>query len=743
MILIESQEYSFRRKLLKKREKQIMSYLEEMNLQLENQNFPGFLHLWEEFKSSSEISAIETIQILESVKSSEYKELFGRYVDEALTFLDKLDQPELKVDLLRLILDLQTSQSEALALACLEHLTEAYSEDPLFKEKIRLIGLRSREQFQGALRNFELLTHMDKGKFIFHTGGWGAGEIMDISLIREQLSIEFENIVNTRELSFQNAFKNLIPLSSEHFLARRYGDPDLLEADAKKDPAGVLKLLISDVGPLNAQEIKEEMYELVIPAQDWMKWWQSARSKAKKDPKIQVPKNTKGLFVLLDKEVSYTDDFKKLLEADQEVEYFLAESYEFIKQHPEVLKDSDNKSLFRDKLLSSLNGLDDGQELIKVEIYLFLEEFFQDHLDQALIKIIQNTGDIAFFIKSISMTSLKKKLLMFVRKHREDWESIFSDLFFGVSHHFLREYILKELMKSKNPSLLKETVQRLLDHPVSFPECFIWYFQKIQNKDDLPFSDKAGKDLFFEALFILLYHIESNPELQDLTKKVHSLIVNKHFQLYRDNIADTTIEYAREILLLVTKCQIFSNHDFKLFLSLTKVVHPNLEDGSDGLDTEEEQYIWTTQEGYQKVQERIHTIATVETIDNAKEIEVARAYGDLRENAEYKSAQERRARLQGEMKLLSTQLNQARILSPEDIDVKQVSVGTIVSLVNEKGQKLLYTILGPWDADPDKGILSFQSQLAKSMMGQKVDDSFSFKTNTYTVKGIESYLGDS
>ncbi len=95
------------------------------------------------------------------------------------------------------------------------------------------------------------------------------------------------------------------------------------------------------------------------------------------------------------------------------------------------------------------------------------------------------------------------------------------------------------------------------------------------------------------------------------------------------------------------------------------------------------------------------------------------------------------------MKLLSTQLKPSKDPFSEDIDVKQVSVGTIVSLINESGQKLLYTILGPWDADPDKGILSFQSQLAKSMIGQKVDDSFSFKTKTYTVKGIESYLGDS
>lgn len=728
-------------KVTKKKRYHRMAYLEEMDLQLENQNFPGFLHLWEEYKSSNQISAPEAIGILEVVKKSEYRDSFGRYAEEALDFLDKLDEPELSIDLLRLILDLQTTDSEPLAEAALDYLIKNYKDDPLFKEKIRLIGLRSKEDFSGAIRNFELLTHMEKGKFIFHTGGWGAGEIMDISLIREQLSIEFENVLGVRELSFDNAFKNLYPLSDTHFLSKRYGDPDALEEEAKQNPTDVLKQLLADLGrPLNAQEIKQEMFELVIPAKDWMKWWQLARAKAKKDPKILVPKNLKQPFILLDKEISYSNEFKNLVEQHLDVEPFLEQTYEFLKQHSEVLKDPEIKELYRDKLLKHLNGLNEGQELAKIEIYLFLEEFFQDQLDQALTKVIEEASDVEFFVRSIRFSSLKKKLLMSIRAHRKDWEPVFSNLFLTVPHHFLRDYILKELLKAKNSTIANDTIQKLLDHPTRFPDCFIWFFQKIQNKSDLPYGDKAGRDLFFEALFILLFHIENDPELTDLTKKVHSLIISKHFQLYRDNIAGTTIEFAREILLLVTKCQIFTNHDFKIFVSLTKVAHPNLETNEGEVDEEEEQYIWTTQEGYHKVQERIHQIATVETIENAKEIEVARSYGDLRENAEFKFAQERRARLQSEMKLLSTQLSQARILSPEDIDEKSIGVGAIVSLINEKGKQQLYTILGPWDADPDKGILSFQSQLAMSMMGYKVNDSFSFKNDKYTVQEIKSYL---
>lgn len=718
-----------------------MSYLEEMKFRLENENFPEFLQLWEEYRSSSDISVEEVVGILESVKNSEYSELFGPYAEEALSFLDKLDQPEKKGEVLRLILDLQTTQSAELATETLNYLTQKYENVPLFKEKLRLVGLRTQENFQGAIRNFELLNHMEKGKFIFHTGGWGAGEIIDISLIREQLSIEFDAIMATRELSFENAFKTLVPLQNNHFLARRFGNPDALEEEAKKDPLGVLKLLLKDLGPLNAQEIKEEMLELVIPENEWAKWWQSVRTKAKKDSKIKVPGNSKTPFILLEKEISYDDEFKKLLKKEWEPKSFLNACYSFVKQHPEVLKNDENKQLYRDTLMHLLTE-SEGQDLLRTEVYLFLEEFFGEKVEAALSKIIEQSQDLPYLIQSIEVNSLRKAFLKTVKKTVKSWKELFADLFFIIQHHFIREYILKELIKEQDDALINRIFQKLLESPQMYPECFVWYFQKLQGSDELPFSDIDGKNAFFEDLFILLHHIEHDSEYSELTKKIHQLIVGKHYKLYRENIANTSLELAREILLLITKCHLFSVHDFKVFVSLTKVVHPQIEEASDkATDEESESVIWTTSEGYKKVQDRIHQIATVETVDNAKEIEIARSYGDLRENSEYKFAQERRARLQAEMKLLSSQINQARIISPEDIDESKVGIGTIVSLVNQSGKPTIYTILGPWDADPDKNILSFQSQLAKAMLGHQVNESFKFKNDQYTIQEIKSFLG--
>ncbi len=715
-----------------------MGYLEEMNLRLENQNFPAFLQLWEEYKTNQEFSGEELAAVLRSVRESEFHSLFGPYAEDVLSFLEKCEPESMRGEILKSVLDLQTTNTEGLANAALEYLESHYAKDPLFKEKIRLVGLRNREHFEGAIRNFELLTHMVKGNFVYHFGGWGAGEVMDVSLIREQVSVEFENVLEVREVSFANAFHTLAALEKDHFLARRFGDPDALEREAKSDPVKIVKLLLKDLGPKTAGEIRDELYELVIPEGDWTKWWQLARAKCKRDPKIKSPKTLREPFILLEREVSREKVFASFLESHREDDDFPEKGYRHVKQYPEVLKDQELKDLFRELLLKRLQELSEDESVKRLEIFLILEDLFHDRPDQASTNIIVQAENLPFLVEEMRVTAMRKRLLTLIREHREDWGELFAELFLSVSHHFLRDYLLKELMKSKSESEVRAVLRKLLDHPFMYPECFVWYFQKIQTDEDLYFSDPDGKRLFFEALFILLYHLEGQPKGSDLCKKIHSMIVTKNFELFRKNIAGSDIDYIREVLLLITKCRLFNGHDYKLFLSLAKVVHPSLKDQAEEGEPED-LVIWTSQEGYQKLQERIRHIATVETVENAKEIETARAYGDLRENSEYKFAQEKRARLQAEMKLLSSQLGKSRIISPDDIDIEKVGIGTVVTLRNEAGRISRYTVLGPWDADPDKNILSFQSLFAKAMNGLKKGETFSFRDEVYTIEEIGSF----
>lgn len=722
-----------------------MGYLQEFQTRFMDEDSAGALQLWEEYCASDHADAVELQEILKAIKASSFPRLFGPYVENALPLWELVEDSEKAYEVIWLIVDLQTTNNPSLAKIIYNLLEARYGGQPYFNEKIRLVGLRSQENFQGAISNYELLSHLDKGKYVYHTAGWGTGEIIDISLTREELALEFELVLGKRDLTFENAFKNLVALGDDHFLARRFGKPDDLEKEARKNPIQVVRMLLKDLGPKTAAEIKEELFELVIPATDWTKWWQSARAKIKKDTMIASPGGIKESFVLLQNEVSHEERFQKILEGKTEVSDSVQAIYQFTRDFPETLKNAEFKDSIREKLIGFLrqDGLSKSQ---KLQLYVFLDNLFgikeEDNIP-LFSDFIKDLEDVEKTINDVEIIAFKKRALVAIRDIRKDWVEIFLATLFSIQQSVLRDYILRELNCGETQSLLEKRIFHLVESPTLYPEAFVWYFQKVVGGGAavLPSSDKKGQCRLFESFLILYHYLEQDPQYRDLVKKMYIILSKGRYACVRSILNESSIEYVKEILLLVTKCQTFSNHDIKILHSLAEVVHPSLAKKK-ALQEEDDQsnVIWTTPEGYSKIKKRIHQIGTVETVENAKEIEAARALGDLRENSEYKFALEKRSRLQAELKLLSDQLNRARILTEDDVQTTEAGIGSVVKMESSKGEIFSYTILGPWEADPEKKVLSFQSKLAQSMAGCKEGGNFSFQGEEYTIREIKSYL---
>ncbi len=718
-----------------------MSYLKEFQTQIANHNLTSILKLWEEYCCGDELDCEELIQILKALKYSDMAENFGRHVDRILPLWKTVGETPAAYEILSLIIDLQTANNEMFADLAYNALHQKFATDPLFNERIRLVGLRSKEKFQGAIGNYEILAHMKKGNYVFHIGGWGVGEIIDVSQLREQVSIEFDYVPGRKDLSFSNAFKTLLPIPKDHFLAMRFGTPDVLEQKAKENPAEVIRILLRDLGPKTASEIKDELCELVIPTNEWQKWWQSARAKVKKDTMIESPEDIKDPFVLRRQEMRHEDKLQKALEGKLDPNTLIQTVYSFFKDFSDTLKDSTFKALLQDKLKEALSyqDLSDAQEL---QIHFFLEDLSNESEYEPIAELIRRFKDLEGIIKNIEILAFKKRLLTEIRKHKSDWQEFFLNIFFHMDQGTLRDYILNELLAAGLKTQVKAKLEGLLAHPGQNPEAFIWYFQKVMSQDSLPFADQAGKIRFFEGFLVLLSKVEGNPDQRDLVKKIHGILSAGRYAIVRQIMQNASIQEVQEFLLLATKCHSLSDHDIKILHSLGEVVHPSLAklQKNKSKDSSEEEVIWTTKEGFQKLQDRIQQIGTVDTVENAKEIEVARSHGDLRENAEFKSALEKRDRLQGELKFLSDQLNKCRVLTKEDVPSDEVGVGSIVECKNQKGQKITYTLLGPWDADTEKNILSFQSKLAQTMKGKSVGEKFQFQSEEYTIVSIKSFL---
>jgi transcription elongation factor GreA-like protein/transcription elongation GreA/GreB family factor len=714
-----------------------MEYFKQFKTHIANNDLPSIVSLWEEYCLSDEIDPEESMAILNAVRDTPLANSFGLYVDQLFPLWELLPDNEMKHDLFRLLIDCQTSNSPAIAERVSLYLQSLFGSDPEFASKMRLVGLREKEQFQGAVSNFELLNHLHKNNFVFHKGGWGVGEIMDVSFIREEISLEFEYVAGLKDISFKNGFNTLIPLKKDHFLSRRFGSPDLLEKELKQDPIAGLKLLLKDLGPKTAAEIKDELCELVIPEEDWAKWWQNARAKLKKDTMIEPARTLSDSFSLRKSEVSHHDQLKKILDTKPSVSNLIEIVYSFVRDFPAALKKIEAKSLLVLHLSEILKEEISIAE--RLQIHFILEDLNGGEKNSNVEELIQKVSSFEALIDSIDILAFKKRALIDIAENRKDWQNIFLDLLLANVQNPIRDFLFSELMKKGFASLVSSKLEELLSRPHEKATAFLWYFAKIMERSDIPFSDQNGKDKFLETFFVLMYILEQKRDQKEMLKKMHNFLTAGRFATVRSIFQGSSIEVVREILLLSSKCHSLEEHDVKILHSLAEVSHPDLSliPEADLSDTD---VIWTTEEGLLKVKEKLHHIGTVETVINAKEIEVARAHGDLRENSEFKFALEKRGQLQAEIKQLSEMLNRMRTITEQDIDLSAVSVGTVVTLQNKSGEKITYTLLGPWDVDPDKNILSSQSKVAQTLMGAKLGESKKLQNDVWTVKEIKSYL---
>lgn len=717
-----------------------MSYLEEFQNQINNRDFHKFFQLWEEYCTSDHVDASEFITLLDMIKRSEFSKLFGQFAETALPLWKTLLDADASYEVLKRIIDVQTVNTPLLAETTFQILKQRFGSDPTFNEKIRQVGLRTNKSFEGAISKYELLSHMQKGKFVFHAGGWGTGEIMDVSSLREQVSIEFENVTGIKHFTFENAFKALVPLDDSHFLSRRFANPDKLEEEARKDGSAIVKLLIQDLGPKTAGEIKDELCDVVIPEKDWAKWWQSVRTKLKKDTKVESPSSPSTPFRLRKNEISHEEHLERTMQDQSGLSEIIQASYAFVRDMPHMFRKPEIKDSIKQKLLDILSH-EDLNLVQEIQVYLFLEESFGHQIEgKSLKELFQQIQNVSGTIDNIEILAFKKRALTMIKKHRSDWKELFASMLLTIQPGMLKDYLFTELNKTEGQDLVLNVLEDLADNPEKNPEVFFWYFQKITKKSpgNIPFTDKEGLCRFFESFLILLNKIEGDAQYKDLVKKMYNYICAKRFEVTRHLLEGTSMDFIKEFLLLVAKCHTFTDHDKKIMISLAQVVHPSLAPTKKRSPHQDPNILWTTQVGYVKTQERLKHIATVDMVENAREVEAARALGDLRENSEYKFAVERRSRLQREMKDLSKQFNKARILTPEDIYPNEVSVGSIVDLEDTQGNKISYTILGPWEANPDDNIISYQSQLAQTMTGNQIGDSIKFKGEEYTIVNLKN-----
>jgi transcription elongation factor GreA len=133
--------------------------------------------------------------------------------------------------------------------------------------------------------------------------------------------------------------------------------------------------------------------------------------------------------------------------------------------------------------------------------------------------------------------------------------------------------------------------------------------------------------------------------------------------------------------------------------------------------------IYLTQEGFNKLEEKLEYLITTKRKEVADRIGAAIALGDLSENSEYEDAKNEQAFMEGEIMTIQTTLRKAQIIDNSEIAGDIVVLGAVIHLKDmATDRELKYTIVGSGEADPFAGKISNESPIGVALLGKHIGE---------------------
>ncbi len=143
-----------------------------------------------------------------------------------------------------------------------------------------------------------------------------------------------------------------------------------------------------------------------------------------------------------------------------------------------------------------------------------------------------------------------------------------------------------------------------------------------------------------------------------------------------------------------------------------------------------------TPRGQKKLREELKRLREVERPKNVLDIEIARAHGDLSENAEYSAAKERQSFIEGRLREVESLIALSEVIDPGKLSGSRVVFGATVRLVDtDSGEESVYSIVGDNEGDIKEGRLAISAPLTRALIGREEGDTVTLRTG----KGSREY----
>jgi transcription elongation GreA/GreB family factor len=569
----------------------------------------------------------------------------------------------------------------------------------------------------------EALVQLTSSGFCMHRS-WGFGRIKTVDTVFARFTIDFPNKAgHTMDLTF--AAESLKPIAKEHILVRKASDLEGLRQMAATNHLELVKVVLHSYG---GKATAEQIQQVLVPdiiRDDWKKWWEAAKHELKKDGHFQVPVKKTEPIQYQAKEVSLQERLMTEFRAAKGLKARLTVASEVIRN----AQDLGDKLSAATEVINALNAEIPSYQRTQPAVALeaiFTREDMREVEPDALKPVAgeltaqdiwEQDIKLGPLMESLPASKHRRALESFKAATPERWEEVLRANLNGISAKLAREFASLLIHEGKI-DLLKETVARVISQHTASSELLLWLAKERNDS----FADILGPEVF-RAMLTAMERDQFN---EKRSNRLRDFILDDQ-ELLVELIGSADLEVIKDLTRALQFSPSFDDMDKRSLLARIVKSYPAIQSLISGEQSKQESNLVVSWESLERRKNEYHELVEKKIPANSKEIAVARSYGDLRENHEYKAAKEMQKLLMKRKAELENQLVRARGTDFTNARIDIVSIGTIVHATDlEANQPQQYVILGAWDSDPEKNLLSYLSPMAQAMIGHKIGDEVEF-----------------
>jgi transcription elongation GreA/GreB family factor len=556
---------------------------------------------------------------------------------------------------------------------------------------------QSRTPLLAVIAKIDTLLALNAGGYCQHKN-WGVGRIKTFDATLNRIVVAFpHNPDHAMQLAY--AADSLTPLNADHIEVRKLTGLDSLKQLAATDPVGLIRIvLVSYRHSVSPDRLETILTGTVIAPADWKKWWDNAKKLLKRDSHFEVPAKKTEPIALRSAPVSQQDE---LLEAFR-VAPSLAQRTEVARQLLKILDSIADPGLlvqeFQDGLLESFQKTKSTRYADRLEAAFVLEDL---HAENAAALVTGTLAGIRYppaVFEELSPASAKRAIVALgdrLLPHVNDLPAK------------ILENIADLLPQARG------RIAQLVQNKSAGAELLLWLCRNVTALDWLaPLQSPVLLQAVLSALETS--SAKNIRRLRDVLFDEETLLVD----LLANAGTDVVRDVSRQILAnpgldeldrRSLMARLVKEFPFVQEFLITKTVR--------------EQPLMVSWASLHKRRAELDEIITKRIPENSKEIGVARSYGDLRENFEFKAAKELQKVLMRRRAELEILLSRAQATDFADTKTDVVSIGTSVTITDlGTNQPQTYHILGAWDSDTARGIISYPAALAQALLNKRIGE---------------------